>query len=134
MTEIQSEIVSNLTRALEHSVNNQAAFSLAAQFCSPPQREQLENIAGAFMFNSVELKHIVSQLEALFNETGDNPTQDVERRRMKLTGRRVIVSTNKSSRFGSEEEQSAVLQWLVEGALRWIAESKKKCPGTNIDA
>ena len=37
---------------------------------------------------------------------------------MKLTGRRVIVSTNKSSRFGSEEEQSAVLQWLIKGALR----------------
>ncbi|MDD2321690.1 MAG: hypothetical protein PHO83_16730 [Geobacteraceae bacterium] len=52
---------------------------------------------------------------------------------MKLTNRRVIVSTNKSSRFGSEEEQSAVLQWLIEGALRWIAKSKK-CPRPDGDA
>jgi len=78
MNSPQQSVIADLGKVLSDAQDNHAAYSLAAGFCPEPWARSLRSVAESFLFYQLALKGIHSQLETLFNEGGENISQDVE--------------------------------------------------------
>lgn len=78
MNSQQQAVIAGLHKLLSDARDNHGAYSLAARFCPEPWAGSLRSVAESFLFHQLALEGIHSQLEALFNEGGENIAQDVE--------------------------------------------------------